>query len=151
MRRKLIGVLVLVVLVGGVSGYWFTRSSGTRTTGFRSEQARRGDLRATISASGTLEPEFVVDVGAQVVGQIIRFGDDKNKIEKGGKDKASNKYKPIDYGSEVAPGTVLAQIDDKLYKARLEQSEAMLRSAQQKVKQAEAQRGSAAAKLEYRP
>ena len=30
----------------------------------------------TISATGTLEPEEVVDVTAQVSGQIVSFGDD---------------------------------------------------------------------------
>ena len=46
----------------------------------------RGDLEAVISATGTVEPEEVIDVGAQVAGKIIAFGKDKNG-------------KPIDYGS----------------------------------------------------
>ena len=36
----------------------------------------RGEVAATISASGTIEPEEVVDVGAQVAGidQRFRYG-----------------------------------------------------------------------------
>jgi HlyD family secretion protein len=45
---------------------------------FRTVPVTRGDLRATISATGTVEPEEVVDVGAQVAGKIVAFGKDKN-------------------------------------------------------------------------
>ena len=37
---------------------------------------QRGDLLATINATGTLEPEEVVDVGAQIAGEIESFGKD---------------------------------------------------------------------------
>jgi HlyD family secretion protein len=136
MSRKIIRIAVLLLLVAGVSGWWFTRASGGRTVAFRTENVVRDDLRATISASGTLEPEDVVDVGAQVVGQIIAFGQDEAK------------HRPIDYGTEVEPGTVLARIDDKLYKAKVDQSRAMLNSARTKVDQAKAQESSAAAKVD---
>ena len=64
---------------------------------FHSVAVKRGDLLATISGTGTVEPEQVVDVGAQVTGIIISFGHDvDNKV--------------LDYGSVVAEGTVLAQI-----------------------------------------
>jgi HlyD family secretion protein len=141
MRRKLIGGIVLLTLIGGVSGIWYARASGSRASAFRTEKLSRGELKATIGASGTLEPDFVVDVGAQVVGQIVRFGDDATKKDKSGKPK------PIDYGSVVKPGMVLAQIDDKLYKAKVEQSEAQLNSAKAKVKQAEASRTAAEARV----
>ena len=55
--------------------------------------AKRGDIEATISATGTVEP-VVVDVGAQVSGIIGSFG----------KDKYGNM---IDYSSPVEIGTVL--------------------------------------------
>ena len=39
----------------------------------------------TIGATGTLEPEEVVDVGAQVAGQILEFGkDDSGKAVSSG-------------------------------------------------------------------
>jgi len=71
---------------------------------FRTAPVKRTNLVATISATGTVEPEELVDVGAQVAGQIQAFGKDKQS-------------KPIDYGSAVEEGTVLAQIDDTLYAA----------------------------------
>ena len=78
---------------------------------FATEKVTRGDLTAAISATGTVEPEDVIDVGAQVAGRIVFFGKDKNGRE-------------IDYGSEVEAGTVLAQIDDALYAADAAQARA---------------------------
>jgi HlyD family secretion protein len=74
---------------------------------------KRGDLVATISAAGTVEPEAAVDIGAQVAGVISAFGKDEHG-------------KPINWGSAVEPGTVLAKIDDKLYVAAVETARAQL-------------------------
>ncbi|MCX8043752.1 MAG: efflux RND transporter periplasmic adaptor subunit [Desulfobacterota bacterium] len=87
--------------------------SGDKPSPFVTATVKRGDLIATISATGTVEPEDVIDVGAQVAGRIISFGKDKNGKE-------------IDYGSEVEEGTVLAQIDDALYAADVAQARAAL-------------------------
>ena len=77
---------------------------------------KRGDVVATISASGTIEPVEVVDVGAQVAGQISEFG----------KDIAG---KTIDYGSVVDEGAVLAKIDDSVYAAALAVAKAQVEQA----------------------
>jgi HlyD family secretion protein len=74
---------------------------------------KRGDLVASISASGTVEPEAAVNIGAQVVGVIRAFGKDRQG-------------KPIVWGSQVEAGTVLARIDDTLYVAALENAKAQL-------------------------
>jgi HlyD family secretion protein len=89
---------------------------------------KRGDVAATISASGTIEPEETVDVGAQVAGRITAFGTDING-------------KPIDYDSVVEKGAVLAKIDDSVYAAALAVANAQ-------VEQAKAGELSAAANLE---
>jgi HlyD family secretion protein len=87
---------------------------------------------STISATGTIEPVEVVDVGAQVAGLIKSFGKDKDG-------------KPIDYGSVVEEGSVLAQIDDSVYaadlgvaRAQMEQDKAGEVSALANVEQMEA-------------
>jgi HlyD family secretion protein len=103
----LVAALFAVVWLGIGPG-----PAGDRTT-FRTAPVARGDLQVTVSATGTIEPEEVVDVGAQVVGMIREFGRDPHA---GGK--------PIDYGSTVDVGTVLAQIDDTLYRAQVDQARA---------------------------
>lgn len=127
---------MLLLLATGGGLWWLTHASGGRTVAFRTEEVVVGDLRATISASGTLEPEDVVDVGTQVAGQIAALGEDKVT------------GKLIDYGNVVEPGTVLARIDDKLYKAKADQSRALLNSAKTKVDQAKALEASTAAKVD---
>ncbi len=96
---------------------------------FRTVPITRGDIAATITATGTIEPEEVVDVGAQVAGQIVKFGDEPR-----GKGKA------IDYGSPVEKGTILAQIDPAIYKARVEQAQAGFERAKAELTLAQVKR-----------
>src|SRR5579885_2061856 len=122
MRKILIPLFLIVVLVGGGGAYWLLDASGPPVT-YRTEKVTRGDIASSVSATGTLEPTDVVDVGAQVAGTIVAFGTDANG-------------KPIDYGSPVEAGTVLAKIDDSLYAAKEKQSQAQMESAEQRVTQA---------------
>src|ERR1019366_5487506 len=73
---------------------------------FRTAVVKHGDVAATISASGTIEPIEVVDIGAQVAGLIKAFGTDING-------------KTIDYGSVIEEGAMLAKIDESVYAADL--------------------------------
>jgi HlyD family secretion protein len=86
---------------------------------FRTEPVKRGDLTATVTATGSLQPEETVDVGAQVTGAILRFGTDPK-----------DHYKTIDWGTAVDEGTVLAQVDPALYKVAVEQAQAAVHKAQ---------------------
>ena len=101
MKTVLIGLLV-VSAIGGTS-YFYWQRTADQTAVFRTEPVEMGDLMVTIGATGTLEPEEVVDVGAQVAGIIKEFGQEPSSA------------KAIDYGSMVEPGTVLARIDEALY------------------------------------
>jgi HlyD family secretion protein len=118
MQRK-IGIAILIVivlaLIGGI-GAWWSRYKGNKGSTFRTVAVKRGDLVATISATGTLEPEAAVDVGAQVAGVINAFGKDKHGKE-------------INWGSKVDKGTVLAKIDDSLYAAAVETAKAQFQQA----------------------
>jgi HlyD family secretion protein len=112
-------VLIVVVAVGGTIVWGLGHKHGAEMT-LRTALVQRRDLMATISATGTVEPEEVVDIGAQVAGQINTFGKDKNG-------------KSIDWGSVVEQGTVLAQIDDAIYKANVEAAKAQLQQAKANV------------------
>src|SRR5205809_4801732 len=114
--RKLIIIVVVVLTLGAgaVWGYW--KMTAAPRNHFRTAVVERGRLEATIAATGTLQPEEVVDVGAQVAGRIEFLGNDPDSAQK-----------VINWGSEVdgpelddngnviRPGTVLAQIDKSLY------------------------------------
>src|SRR5947209_1639745 len=118
MRKKFLLPLVLVLAGGGGAVYLYAGHGPSKAAGFRTAAVERGDLQATISATGTIEPEEVVDVGAQVAGQIKELGADPH-----------DSRKHIDYGSQVEEGTVLARIDDSLYKTQVDQAAAQLAQA----------------------
>ena len=73
--KKLIAIMV-VLWAGGAVGYWYWADGHASRVKYRTVAVRRGDLTHAITATGTIEPEEVVDVGAQVAGEIISFGDD---------------------------------------------------------------------------
>jgi HlyD family secretion protein len=131
MNSLLKGLLVLVLLgagLGGVSaGGWYLLYGRHAGASYRTATAEKGNLLATISATGTIEPEEVIDVGAQVAAQIKNFGQDP-----------SDSSKTIDYGSVVHVGTLLAQLDDSLYQARLEQMQSAVEVAKAQVESADA-------------
>jgi HlyD family secretion protein len=124
--KKLLAIIA-VLWAGGAVGYWYWDDARTNRARFRTVAIHRGDLTTTISATGTIEPEEVVDVGAQVAGEIISFGDDPG-----------SPGRPISYGSKVEKGTVLAQLEDKLFKARVAQTRASLARDEADVQQAKA-------------
>ena len=101
-----------------------------------SEAATRADVVATIAASGTLEPEELVDVGSQVSGQIVAFGTDEAGAE-------------VDYCSAVTNGMVLARIDDTTYLADLDVARAQLANAEASVASAKANEAKARVDLEH--
>jgi len=121
----IVTLLVLAVLAGG--GYWGYKHwfSQTTQTVFRTETVERGNLVSTISATGTVEPEELVNVGAQVSGKIAVFGADSNG-------------KAIDYGSPVKQGMVLAKIDDAVYGAEMRAADANRIQADANILQAKA-------------
>jgi HlyD family secretion protein len=82
-----------------------------------------GNPGQTVEAKGTLEPEEVVEIGSQVTGQIVRLGANP-----------ADRNKTVDFGTAVDEGTVLAQIDDTLYTARVAQGKARVASAEANVK-----------------
>jgi HlyD family secretion protein len=73
-------------------------------------------LISTITATGTVEPQEVVDVGAQVTGPVLELGKDP---------KTPSGW--VDYRSEVeAKTTLLAKIDPSIYQAQYDQADANL-------------------------
>ena len=122
--KKALIALIAVLLLGSLVAWQLTRSQ-ENSLAYRTAELKRGDLVVTINATGTVEPEEVIDVGAQVAGRIVSFGKDA-------------KDKTVDYGSLVEAGTVLARIDDSLYAADVAQAEAQLLSNKAGLQKAKA-------------
>lgn len=126
-KKLLVIFVVIAVAAAGFLYYYQKREADkNKLPEYRVELIKRGNIVESISATGTLEPEELVDVGAQVGGMVAEFGKDTNGKE-------------INYGSVVKSGDMLARIDDSLYSATLRQSEAQLQQAKANFMSAQAQ------------
>jgi HlyD family secretion protein len=125
MKKLLVLPLLWILLATGATG-GDGGGNGPAKAAFRAEAVKRGPVTGSFKTTGTLEPEDVVDVGAQVAGQIKSFGTDPG-----------DKTKTIDYRTRVEAGTVLAQIDPAPYEARVEKAKAGLARARAELRLAE--------------
>jgi HlyD family secretion protein len=122
--KKILLVLVLLAIVAATAAWYWKRNGNSQIT-LQTAPVKRGEVIFAISATGTVEPEEVIDIGAQVAGKIEHFG----------KDKAG---KSIDYGSYIEAGDVLAKIDETVYVAEVSQAQAQLALANAGVQRADA-------------
>src|SRR5215467_4369233 len=99
--KVVIGLVLTTLTAAGGAGLWYSYASASNGSSFRTVALERGNLMASIGATGTIQAEEVVDVGAQVAGQIKNFGRDPHDSKK-----------MIDYCTPVEEGTVLAQLDE---------------------------------------
>ncbi|MBP9839352.1 MAG: efflux RND transporter periplasmic adaptor subunit [Proteobacteria bacterium] len=111
---KLPNLLTPILLI--VAFALIVSCSGKEKSSYKFANVKRGDIFVGISATGTVQPEETIDVGAQVAGLILSLGTD-------------SRGKQIDYGSEVEEGGVLAQIDESLYRSDYQQAQAQLQRA----------------------
>jgi HlyD family secretion protein len=103
----LIGIVVVMAAGGGGLWYWLT--SGTPPVPYKTALVDRGPITAIVTATGTVNPVISVQVGSQVSGKVSQLF--------------------ADFNSKVTKGLVLAQIDQKSFKARLSQARAAVKSA----------------------
>ena len=127
MNKKLFVRLAVLAAIGvgvyfGVSWILADKQPDVK---FKTAEVERRDVVFAIDATGTVEPEDLIDVGARVSGQIVTFGKDKNGNE-------------VDYGSNVREGDVIALIDDALPSSNLLEAKAKLEEAKASFEQSKA-------------
>lgn len=131
--QKTVKWLVAATVAVGAWLAWshFMKDDEKRLT-FRIAAVQKGDFVDKVQATGTLEPQELVDVGAQTSGIITSFGKD-------------DEGRGIDYGSDVKQGQLLAVIDDtfvnldiRRLEANVLQAKAAIARSEASIKQAEA-------------
>lgn len=128
MRTFIKIIIVLCVLAAAGVGYSVWESNEAEKNAipnYRLGEVQQEDFRITIDATGTLEPNELIDVGAQVGGIIMEFGTDENGA-------------PLNYASKVKANQKLAIIDDVLVELDIRNSEAAVAQAEASIVQAEA-------------
>ncbi|MGB6043614.1 MAG: efflux RND transporter periplasmic adaptor subunit [Pirellulales bacterium] len=126
MSRKIALLTVLLVAVAGAWLYWQTTSSGPPK--LRTVAIEQRDLRIAVTASGTLEPDQIVEVSSLTAGTIVQFGRDIDHADKF-----------ADVGSRVTEGSLLVQIDSGLFQVAQQKAEAALRLAAAELGRLESQ------------
>jgi len=105
MKKKILAGMILMIIVIGAAAF-FLLKGGDKGPKYRTEQVARGKVRATVTATGTVNAVTTVLVGTQVSGTI------------------KNLY--VDYNSPVKKGQLLAQIDPATFEAQVQQARANL-------------------------
>jgi HlyD family secretion protein len=126
-KKQLIITAIGVVLVGGVGGYFLWGRSASSEQ-FITAKVERGNIRNTVSATGTLQAVTTVLVGSQVSGTISELYADFNTV--------------------VKKGQVVAQLDPRVYEAQLDSQRANLEQARANLADAEARVMAAEATIE---
>ena len=123
------------VCAAGVGAWYLLGEDEQQSFRFKTTKPVRGVFTDKVQATGTLEPSELVDVGAQVTGEIKEFGTDLNG-------------KRIDYGSEVKAGQLLARIDDTIVELDIQRAEASVAQAKAQIASAAAAVSSAKAGIQ---
>ncbi len=110
------GLLVLAAAGGGA--WWWKAQDKNADVQYRTAKLERGNLQASVSASGAVNPVTQVSVGTQVSGQI--------------------KELYVDFNSEVKAGQLIAQIDPETFEFRVRQAMADVDAARAQVLTAQA-------------
>ena len=113
-RRSVRWRLLLTVLIataaaaGAASWYWLTPAAPVER--YKTVRVDRGPISAVVTATGTVNPVIMVQVGSQVSGIITTL------------------Y--VDFNSIVKAGQVVALIDPEPFQAKVNQARANLKTAQ---------------------
>lgn len=120
-RFWIVGLLIAVLLIGAVSWFYFSKPDESELSALDDSAATvaYGDIEENVTAQGKLEPKEFVDVGAQVTGQLQKLH--------------------VEIGDVVKAGELLAEIDPRIYAARVNADEARINTLKAQLVEQEAQ------------
>lgn len=115
--RKLVYTIVILVVLGAAWSAWsYFKSDAASNVAAGAVEVKLGSIQSLVTAQGTLEPRYYVDVGAQISGTVEKMH--------------------VDIGDDVKTGDLIAEIDPDIYEAQVRATEARLNQLQaQKTEQ----------------
>jgi HlyD family secretion protein len=111
-KQLVLGGSALAVLA--VAGYYFWGGQSSAPQ-YMTAEVERGNLRNTVTATGTLQAVTTVQVGSQASGTISALN--------------------VDFNSKVKQGQVIAQLDPSVPKAQVDQARANVQQARASLQQ----------------
>ena len=125
--KRFLWIAGLCLLIAAGVAYYVRVDVSAAPTQLTFDTVTRGDVVATVEATGTLQPLDTVQVGTQVSGTIATIGTDFNQI--------------------VKRGQVLATLDPAIYQSQIDQARANVIRLQAEVERAQVLYEDAALKL----
>ena len=118
MKQKTRIAIGLVIALLALGAAWWVQRGASAEVEYRTGKIERGDLLASVAASGAVSPVSLVTVGTQVSGQI------RDVL--------------VDFNTEVKAGQLLAQIDPESFEYRVRSAQADVDAARAAVLTAQA-------------
>lgn len=113
MSKKIwVGVIAVLVLAAA-TGIYFFMAHHKAPVAWRTAPVERGDVKVQVTATGTVNPHFNVQVGTQVSGTVAKLF--------------------VDYNSHVKKGQIVALLDTTLLFAAVQDARATLLKAQSQM------------------
>ena len=107
---------LLIAIALAFAGFYYLGQDDEIKAQYSTANITRGELVATVSTTGTLNPVISVQVGSQVSGVIHRLH--------------------ADFNSNVKKGELIAEIEPSLFKTQVAQAKANLKNAQAALEKA---------------
>ena len=118
MKKIIIAAIIVILIGGGLLVYYVNKNGAVK---YKTVQVQSGSLRATVTATGTVNAVKTVLVGTQVSGTL--------------------KELHVDFNSRVKKGQIIAEIDPATLQAQVDQARANVLAAKANVEKAKATHG----------
>ncbi len=117
MLMRTVAIIGFLAVLGAGAYFGNSYFRGAETPEVNVEPIRQRDLKALVSASGTIQPQLSVDISASVMGRVTRLS--------------------VNEGDRVTAGQFLLQIDPESLQTAVDRGEASLRAAESARNQAQ--------------
>ncbi len=118
-KKRVLVAIGLLVVAGAAAAYLHSKKEKpVPDSKFRSAIVDSGNITQTVTATGTINPVALINVGSQVSGTVVELN--------------------ADFNDHVKKGQVLLKLDPTIFNAQIRQVEASVASAQASMRLAQA-------------
>ena len=123
LTKKRVAIAAGVIVIGGAAAFWLAPKGEPKLppSKYRTAAVDMGAINQTVTATGTINPVALVNVGSQVSGTVVELN--------------------ADFNDRVTKGQVLLKLDPTIFNAQIRQFEASKASALANLRLAEANYG----------
>jgi len=120
LTKKRVAIAAGVIVIGGAAAAWWMPKGEPKVppSKYRTSAVDIGAINQTVTATGTINPVALVNVGSQVSGTVVELN--------------------ADFNDRVTKGQVLLKLDPTIFNAQIRQFEASRASSMANLKLAEA-------------